>query len=173
MEIIQDVILTDSFLMLGTIANKYRRLSQLLDRYQKLFTPMMDVTMYDHADGEQIHVSDVLVNIREVIFAHEFVDSGGDIFQKNLSVDGDKSEIRSFYNGRINLELRGNVRLGAYEMNKFNYSFFIMENPTVKGLPSELEATNRVLQNLPYIIVNKSKISYVFDSIGFLQSQKI
>lgn len=169
MEIIQDVILTDSFLMLGTIANKYRRLSQLLDHYQKLFVPLVDVTMYDHADGEQIHVSDVLVNLDEVIFAHEFVDSGGDIFQKNMCVDGEKTEIRSFYNGRINLELRGYVRQQAYEINKFNNGFFVMEQPQIKGLPGEVPAVTRLVQELPYIIVQKKRISYVFDSQSVLQ----
>ncbi len=170
MEIIQDVILTDSFLMLGTIANKYRRLSQLLDHYQKLFVPLVDVTMYDHADGEQIHVSDVLVNVEEIIFAHEFVDSGGDIFQKNMSVDGDKTEIRAFYNGRINLELRGFVRKRAYEVNKFNNEFFVMERPQIKGLPGEVPTSSRIVQELPYIIIHKKRISYVFDSQAILQS---
>ena len=62
------------------------------------------------------------------------------------------------------MELAGQIEPGAYEpSHNSGRWYFIMENPTIRGLNLESSPELDVLKALPYCIVRKSKLSYIYD----------
>lgn len=161
---VEDLILTDSFLIKGRLTNKYQRLSRMLEDNERQFITIENAVMYSLRSGEVVQTPSVLVNTREVIFAHELIDFAGDQGQRVLAENQKSSRIRAFYNGAVQLELAGKVDPGAYEPSCGpNRRFFIMQNPTVRGL--NLQESNHLdlLKGLSYAIVQKSKLAYIYD----------
>ncbi len=163
--IVEDLILTDSFLIKGRLPNKTKRLSNLLEDWSKTFLTVEDATMVSLRTGEVIRTPSVQVNQKEVICAHELIDFAGDEMLRRLAQPNKAGRIRAFYNGAVQFELTGNVETGAYEQQVSNRKYFIMQTPILRGLdlsPPELQ----VLGTLEYAIVRKDKLAYVYDFRG-------
>ncbi len=161
--VVEDLLLTDAFLIKGRVDGKFARLLKVLETFSHDFLVVSDATMIDLRGGEVIRTPRVHVNMTELLFAHELVDNAGDYFQKTLSADRatDKQvKIRAFYHGNVNLELAGRVRPGAYESES---RFFVMEDCAIRGLSKELSGELGMLESLPYTIVNRRRISYLYD----------
>jgi hypothetical protein len=160
---VEDVFLTDSFLIKGRLPNKSKRLSNLLEDHGRTFLCVQDATMVSLRSIEVIRTPSVMVNLREVIFAHELVDFSGDESLKRLSSQDKNVRIRAFYNGFVQFELAGNVERGAYESTQTtSRKFFIMQKPTLRGLNLESQEL-ALLKGLDYAIVRKDRMAYVYD----------
>ena len=160
---VADLLLTDGFLIKGRVENKYARLSKVLDEYRRRFLPVREATLIDLHSRERITTPRVHVNIDEVVLAHELVDAGGDLYQRTLARDRDSVEIRAFYAGTVNLELAGRVRPNAYELGDVTKKFFVMEEPRIRGVRLEDDTDLSLLHGLPYVIVNKDRLAYIYD----------
>lgn len=159
---VEDLFLTDSFLVKGRLSKKNRRLSNVLEDWNRAFLTIEDATMISLRTGEVIRTPTVHVNQKEVICAHELLDLAGDNAQRLLAQPNKAVRIRAFYNGAVQFELTGNVEPGAYEQQMSNRKYFIMQTPILRGLdlaPRELQ----VLSTLEYAIVRKDKLAYVYD----------
>lgn len=162
--IVSDLLLTDSFLIKGNIENKYTRLSQVLDETRRYFLRVRDATLVDLNSCERIQTPLLHVNVDEILLAHEFLDSGGDTHQRELAKNQSLHRVRVFYTGSLNLELGGEVRPGSYEADdRTSRRFFTMRAPVVRGFNDKGDPDLKLLSKLPYAILNKLRLSYVYD----------
>ncbi len=160
---VEDLFLTDSFLIKGRLANKTKRLTNVLEDHARAFLTIQDATMVALHSAEVIRTPTVMVNAREVICAHELLDVAGDEAMRRLAMPNKVVRVRAFYNGAVQFELSGNIEPGAYEQQAMsNRKYFIMQKPVLRGL----ELDNRelsVLKGMEYAIVRKDKMAYVYD----------
>lgn len=162
--IVTDLFLTDTFLIKGTVENKYTRLSKMLDEHRKYFLRIRDVTLTDLNSCEEIHTPLLHMNIEEILLAHEFVDDAGDGTRADLAKTQFVQRVRAFYTGPLNIELAGEIRPNAYEISdKATRRFFVMRNPKLRGFDAKSNSSLEQLLNLPYAILNKERLSYIYD----------
>ncbi|MBX3462080.1 MAG: hypothetical protein KF830_02840 [Planctomycetes bacterium] len=161
---VEDLFLTDVFLIKGRLPNKNKRLSNLLEDYTRTFLPVHDATLVSLRSHEVIRTPSVMVNVGEVILAHELVEVAGDEAQRRLASGSVKtSRIRAFYNGIVQFEIAGLIESGAYESQPVvNRKYFVMQKPVVRGLDLEQPELG-LLQGLDYAIVRKDRMAYVYD----------
>ena len=162
--IVEDLFLTEAFLIKGRIARKYQRLTKMLEDSERTFLEIEDATMVSLRGGEVIRTPSVLVNRAEVIFAHELVDTAGDDGLRQLAEKEKPIKIRAFYSGSVQLELAGQIASSAYEpSHNAGRWYFIMKKPSIRGIDLENNEHLAVLKTLEYIIVRKSKLAYIYD----------
>ncbi len=163
--IVSDLILTDAFMIKGQVENKYTRLSQLLDEYRKFFIRVKDATLIDLNSRDRIHTPLLHVNVDEILLAHELIETAGDPHAARLAADGIKYQrVRVFYTGNLNIELAGLVRPGSYEADdRSTRRFFVMRKPDVRGMKIDGDRDLELLKGLSYAILNKTRLSYVYD----------
>jgi hypothetical protein len=159
---VEDLFLTDSFLIKGRLPNKNKRLTNLLEDHARAFLPIQDATMISLRGTEVIRTPAVMVNVKEVICAHELLEVAGDAAQRRLAMPNKTVQIRAFYNGAVQFELCGNVEPGAYEQQTTGRKYFIMQRPVFRGLDLE-NGELGLLRELEYAIVRKDKMAYVYD----------
>jgi len=162
--IVSDLFLTDTFLIKGTVENKYTRLSKMLDEHRKYFLRIRDVTLTDLNSCEQIQTPLLHMNVEEILLAHEFVDEAGDGKRADLAKTQFVQRVRVFYTGPLNIELAGEIRPNAYEVSdKATRRFFVMRNPKLRGFDHKSNRDLKQLLDLPYAILNKERLSYIYD----------
>lgn len=168
--IVSDLLLTDSFLIKGQVENKYTRLSQMLDEYRKYFIKVRNATLIDLNSRDRINTPLLHVNIDEILVAHELLDEAGDPHQRRLAkVDEEQlmHRIRVFYTGNLNIEVAGQVRPRSYEADdRSTRRFFVMSKPEIRGMRTEEDKDLGLLADLPYAILNKTRLSYIYDFNG-------
>jgi hypothetical protein len=169
LSICSDLFLTDAFLIKGNVENKYTRLSKLLDEHRKYFLRIRDVTLVDLNSCERISTPLLHMNVDEVLMAHEYLDEAGDGTRADLanSIEHepeDLHKVRVFYTGNLNVEIGGEIRGGAYEISdKATRRFFVMRNPSLRGFHHRDDEELLRFTKLPYLILNKERLSYIYD----------
>lgn len=161
---VEDVFLTDVFLIKGRLLNKTKRLTNVLEDWNRAYLAVQDATLVSLRTREVIRTPTVMVRVGEVILAHELVDIAGDEAMRRLAGVADKpSRIRAFYNGATQFEIAGQVESGAYESAAIgNRKYFIMQKPVLRGL--DLQAPElALLRGLDYAILKKDRMAYVYD----------
>lgn len=159
-----DLFLTDAFLIKGNVEHKYTRLSKLLDEHRKTFIRVRDCTLIDLGSRDQIQTPLLHMNVDEILVAHEYLDEAGDGTMAELASDPDLDKVRVFYTGNLNVELAGYIRPGAYEVtDTASRRFFVMREPELRGFNHRDDEDLKRIVNMPYAIVNKSRLSYVYD----------
>ena len=159
---VEDVFLTDAFLIKGRLRNKSKRLSNQLEDHSRSFLQIDDATMISLRGHEVIRTPTVMVNVTEIIFAHELLDVAGDETLRRLAMPDKNVRIRAFYNGAVQFELAGAVEPGAYEMQHNARRYFIMQQPSLRGLDLT-HPELKFLGEVEYAIVRKDKMAYVYD----------
>ncbi len=162
--IVEDLFLTEAFLIKGRIANKYHRLTKMLEDAERTFLRVVDATMVSLRGKEVIRAPSVYVNRSEIIFAHELVDTASDDRLRQLASNEKSVRIRAFYSGAVQLEFAGQIEPGAYEpTHNSGKWYFTMQAPTIRGLDLDANESLAVLKSLPYVILRKSKLAYIYD----------
>jgi hypothetical protein len=123
---------------------------------------VQDATMVSLRTNEVIRTPTVMVNVGEVILAHELVEIAGDDVQRRLATADKPTRIRAFYNGAAQFELAGQIEPGAYESQPTGRKYFIMQKPVVRGLDLA-HPELALLKSLDYAIVRKDRMAYVYD----------
>jgi hypothetical protein len=162
--LIEDLFLTDCFLIKGRLANKFQRLARMLDDADRTYLAIEDAVMASLRGTEVIRTPRVLVNTKEIILAHELIDVAGDAVQRQLATNEKPVRIRAFYSGAVQMELAGKIEPAAYEPGRGGRrNFFVMIEPTIRGLHLEQNPELRVLRELSYAIIRKEKLAYIYD----------
>ncbi|MFT7670271.1 MAG: hypothetical protein ACI8X5_002979 [Planctomycetota bacterium] len=162
--IVSDLLLTDSFLIKGNVENKYTRLSQILDENRKYFLKVRDATLIDLKTCERIKTPLLHVNLDEILMAHELLDEAGDHHMKVETPQEELHRVRVFYTGMLNVEVAGYVRPGAYEADDhLSRRFFVLRQPSVRGFKDHGDQDLKLLDSLGYLIMNKTRLSYIYD----------
>lgn len=161
---VEDLFLTDVFLIKGRLAHKTKRLSNVLEDNQRNYLQVQDATLISLRNNEVIKTPNVMVSVQELILAHELVDCAGDDTMRRLAGDQSKhNHIRAFYNGSVQFEVGGQIEPNAYESNKMTgRKYFIMQKPVVRGLDLD-HAELKILKTLDYAILKKDRMAYVYD----------
>lgn len=162
--IVSDLLLTDSFLIKGNVENKYTRLSQILDEHRKYFLKVRDATLVDLKSCERIQTPLLHVNVDEILLAHELLNEAGDAHMRVATPESELHRVRVFYTGNLNVEVAGYVRPGAYEADDhLSRRFFVVRKPQVRGFKDRGDRDLKLLNNLSYAILNKVRLSYIYD----------
>jgi len=162
--IVSDLLLTDSFLIKGNVENKYTRLSQILDEHRKYFLKVRDATLVDLKSCERIKTPLLHVNLDEILMAHEILDEAGDRHMRVATPESELHRVRVFYTRRLNVEIAGYIRPGAYEADDhLSRRFFVLRKPSVRGFKDRGDRDLKLLGNLSYAILNKVRLSYIYD----------
>ena len=161
---VEDLFLTDVFLIKGRIANKTKRLSNVLEDNASNYLQVNDATLVSLRNKEVIKTSNVMISVNELILAHELFDCAGDEAMRQLAGDSEKhNRIRAFYNGSIQFEVGGQIEPGAYESNKITgRKYFIMQSPVIRGLDLD-HPELKILKSIDYGILRKDRMAYVYD----------
>ncbi|MGC6487129.1 MAG: hypothetical protein ACON4Z_05765 [Planctomycetota bacterium] len=161
--IVEDLFLTDVFLIKGRLQNKTKRLSNMLEDHQRSYLSVEDATLVSLRSNEVICTPKVMVNVRELICAHELVDVAGDDALRRLADNDKQHAIRAFYNGAVQFELSGRIEAGAYDSQLLQgRDYFIMQSPRFRGLDLSHEQL-AVLGGLDYAILRKDRMAYIYD----------
>lgn len=162
--VVEDLFLTDSFLIKGRLAGKYHRLSKMLEDCDRTFVTVEDATMIALRGSEVVRTPCVQVNTREIVFAHELLEIAGDFMQRHLAQNPKTTRIRAFYSGGVQIELAGKITPGAYESaHGPGRRWFIMQDPVLRGIDYNAQRELQILGKLSYAIVQKAKLSYIYD----------
>jgi len=162
--IVSDLFLTDSFLIKGEVDRKYDRLSQMLDEYRKYFLKVRNATLVDLNTCDRITTPLLHMNMDEILLAHEFLDSAADHQAAEVYRNVNFNKVRAFFTGHLNVEVGGEVRPGSYEVDdRATRRFFVMRNPQLRGFNARGDDDLGQLTSLPYVIVNKTRLSYIYD----------
>lgn len=165
--IVEDLFLTESFLIKGRLARKYHRLTKMLEDLDRLFLHVEDATMVALRGPEVIRTPSVFVNVKELVLAHELVEIAGDPGLKHLATDEKTNRVRAFYNGSIQFEIAGRTEAGAYETaHRGGTKYFVMREPVIRGLNLDGHKELGSLVGLSYAILQKSKLAYIYDFGG-------
>lgn len=161
--LVEDLFVTEVFLIKGRLAGKNKRLTNMLEDYQRTFLQIEDATMVSLRTKEVIRTPTVMVNTKEILFAHELVDVAGDEALRQLGARDKQTRIRAFYSGAVQFEIGGQIEPGAYEQNNLTQrKYFIMQQPTIRGLDLGNDEL-RVLEKMDYAIVRRDGMAYVYD----------
>ena len=160
--LVEDVFLTDAFLIKGRLQNKSKRLTNALEDQTRAFLRIQDATMVSLRAFEVIRTPVVLVNEHEIICAHELLDTAGDDVLRRLALPNKTTRVRAFYNGAVQFELAGQIEPGAYEAQSTGRKYFIVQKPVLRGLNLD-HPDLALLKKLDYAIVRKDKLAYVYD----------
>lgn len=161
-----DLFLTDAFLIKGNVEGKYTRLSKLMDEHERTFLKVRDVTLIDLNSRDRIKTPLLHMNMEQVLLAHEFLDEAGDGTRADLAREqtDDLQKVRVFYTGALNVELCGEIRPRAYESSdSATRRFFVMREANLRGFKHHGDPELQSIINLPYAILNKSRLSYIYD----------
>ena len=167
--IVSDLLLTDAFLIKGQVEGKYGRLSQVLDEHRRYFLKVRDATLIDLNSRDRIQTPLVHVNVDEILAAHEFLDSSADPLLARFGAErkADYHRVRVFYTGNLNVEVAGRVRKGSYEVDdRLTRRFFVMVEPELRGMNLEDDDDLKLLSKLDYLVLNKTRLSYIYDFAG-------
>jgi len=161
---VEDLFLTDAFLIKGRLSGKYHRLRKVLEDAGRTFLTIKDATMIALRGNDVVRTPSVLVNTRELILAHELVDMAGDDMQRSLARNCKTTRIRAFYNGGVQLEIAGKTESGAYEPARTGgQRYFVVQEPVIRGLNLDGSAELKLLRSLSYAIIQKDRLAYVYD----------
>jgi len=165
--LVSDLFLTESFLIKGNVEGKYTRLSKLLDEHRRYFVKVRDCTLIDLNSCDRIQTPLLHINVDEVLLAHEFLDEAGDPTRGVMANKDGRDElqkVRVFYTGILNVELAGSIRPQSYEISdKATRRFFVMNEPQVRGFKHRGDEDLKKMLELPYVILNKARLSYIYD----------
>ncbi|MEW6746326.1 MAG: hypothetical protein AB1486_26590 [Planctomycetota bacterium] len=162
MELVNHIFLTDAFLAKGHVPTGAKRLTNYLNSLTRPFLVVQDVTMIATDSNDKILSNEALIPVQDIILAHELLEEGGDATARELCARGlSNASMSGFYRGRFKLDIAGRIRWRATEANN-GRDFFVIQDPTVSGLSQKRTREFNLLRQLPYLIVNRRKLSALF-----------
>ncbi|HEX6813713.1 MAG TPA: hypothetical protein VF384_18985 [Planctomycetota bacterium] len=160
---VEDLFLTEMFLIKGRLQHKQKRLTNLLEDYTLSFLAVRDATLVSLRSNEVIRTPSVMVNVDRVILAHELVDVAGDEGMRRLAANDKSSKIRAFYSGVTQFEISGQIEPGAYDLHHPRIcKYFIVQKPVVRGIDLA-HPELALLKSLDYAIVRSDRMAYIYD----------
>jgi hypothetical protein len=162
-EYIKDILLTEHFLVKCFIDTGSLRLSDYLDSLTRTFVPLRNVIMIDVEQGETVSSHEAQIRRDEIIVAHELLDVTGDSDLRNMMNQATFSEsVDLYHTGALGLEISGKMRPEANEGMCGEKLFFVMLDVGIRGLDLSISPDLKRLTSMPYAIVNRKQIGYIF-----------
>jgi hypothetical protein len=164
MRYLKDLLLTDRFFIKGHINTGGQRLSTFLNSTSKRLLEMEEVTLVKLDGEERVLSAWMQVRVDEIILAHE-MEAAGDEGLRLLAERGRREEIAvtAHFSSNAPLQLLGKVSKRAIDCNSPRpHDFIVVLEPKLRGLTGKLAHEYAVFENLPYVIVNKNRLAFIF-----------
>jgi hypothetical protein len=163
MRYLKDLLFTDEFLIKGHINTGGQRLSTFLNRTRKRFLGMEDATLIKHDGGDRIMTEWMLVRVDDILLAYEREDTGDEGLRILGERERDEIAIIAHFSGNTSLQLSGKVRKRALDSETLRHHDFVVAlDPVLRGFTARLPREYAVFENLPYVIVNRNRIAFIF-----------
>ncbi len=155
--------MTTQYLAKGRIPTGESRLTTFLQGYQRPFLSVEDITLYSLEKDQKIIASRGHIRREDLVLAHEFVDIGGDHFQKALADNtGSDSVVASVVLRQPSgWEILGKVKPEFLEQPQSD-GFSVMMQPEFRGIEDRGVREFESLKGLPYLILNRAHVHCLF-----------
>jgi len=162
-DIVKDIFLTDYFMIKGLVETGGSRLSDYLTRLRRSYVRLHNVTLIDLLDGTSVSAPEAMIQKKEIILAHELLDIAGDATLRQM-VDKRSFSlwVDLYHTGNVGMQIRGRIRPEIYEEIDIKREFFVVRDVTVRGINVTVNPQLKRLSSLPYAIINKQQINYIF-----------
>ncbi len=163
MRFLKDLLYTETFLIKGHANTGSQRLSTFLNNSRKRFLEMEEVTLIKHDGGRRVAAAWMQVRVDDILFAHELEMSGDEGLRILAERKRDDIEMTAYFSSDIPLQISGKVRKHALNSSTFRHcDFIVVVEPKLEGLILKPAREYAVLENMPYAIVNRNRLSLIF-----------
>lgn len=163
MRFLKDLLFTDLFLIKGHANTGGQRLSTFLNKTPKRFLEMEEATLIKHDGSDRFFSPWMQVRVNDIIFAHEMEVTGDEGLRLLAEREKDSIEITAYFSGITPLQLSGKVRKRALDSEALNdHDFIVMIEPILQGLTLNPAQEYAIVENLPYVILNKNRLAFIF-----------
>jgi hypothetical protein len=152
------LFITESSLVCGTVEPCPGRLSDLLRSLLRPSLAVKDAEITFFGDGSTASCDLIHVYLNSVILSHEYVALGGDEHQRALWDNARPMDAQVNLGSVPGLTLRGRIATDALEREE---RFLAVMSPIVEGGPDQFGHVLELVDGLPYLLVNRSKIDCV------------
>jgi hypothetical protein len=162
MRYLKDLLFTDKYLIKGHAHTGGQRLSTFLNNARKHFLEMEEATLIQHDGGERIQTEWMLMSVSDILFAYE-MEQTGDAGLRNLAArDKPETSVAIHLKWDAPIQLSGMVRKRSMNSDMlFNQDFIVVINPILQGFTAKPAPEYALLENVPYLIVNRDRIAFI------------
>ena len=106
----------------------------------------------------------VLINAHVDLTATPLTATGSVVTVTHDNSDPITVTVKETSDGNLNVEVAGSIQPGSYEISdKATRRFFVMRAPKLRGFKDLGDEDLKSVTDLPYAILNKERLSYVYD----------
>ena len=163
MKYLKDLLFTDTFLIKGHVNTGGQRLSTFLNSTRKRFLEMEEATLIKHDGGDRVLTEWMLIRVDDILLAHELEVTGDEGLRLLGERARDEIAITAHFSGNLSLQLSGKARKRAIDSDTLrHHDFVVVVDPVLQGFTLERAPEYAVFENLPYVIVNRNRIAFIF-----------
>lgn len=163
MRFYKDFLFTDTYLIKGHIRTGDRRLSTFLKNARMRFLDIEEATLIRHDGSGRTTASWIQVHVDNILFAYELEGSGDEGLRLLAEHEKDDVEMTAHFSGSHSLHVSGKVRRHSLDRNTLSgYDFIVVVEPRFAGLSLPPAPEFTILENLPYAIVNRNRLTLIF-----------
>ncbi|MSR45777.1 MAG: hypothetical protein EXS13_01700 [Planctomycetes bacterium] len=164
LSLVNHLFVTPRFVVKGTVRSGALRLSSFLNAARRPWLTIDEVTFTDLESGEKISARRATLRLADVLFAHEFLDLGGDPVRRKLaqSETPDFRMVSAWFRAPARLEIVGRARREALDPAATD-DFFVLLEPLLRGIVPSQAAALEPCKNLSYAIVQRSQLHGYFE----------
>jgi len=163
MRFLKDYLFTDNFLIRGHVKTGEHRLSTFLNKTHKRFLDLEEATLIRHDGSGRIHAPKMQVRIHDILFAYESEDTGDDVLKSLAAGARDEIRMTACFNDSTSLQITGNVHRRVFDSTGARqHDFIVVIKPELRELAGSSAPDYDTLRNMPYAIVNKNRIAFLF-----------
>lgn len=157
------LFLTPRFVVKGNARTGDLRLSSFLNSVRRPWLVIDHATLIDTTTQDRIATKQATLRLADVIFAHEYLDLGGDPLRKKLAQteQHDFRMLSLYFKAPCRLEMLGRVRHDAMDPAQGD-DFLVVMEPLVRGFAESDSDEVKALKELTYAIVNRSQVHGFF-----------
>jgi hypothetical protein len=163
MRYLNDLILTDTFLLRGNIDTGGQRLTSFLNNVPKRFFELHEVAATNHVTDEQFTATRMFVRIDEVLIAHEIGEGGDDRLRLLAAEERVEIPVTAQFGGTLRLQLLGKVHKHGIERETSGpHDFIVVVEPKIQGLRGTAASEYAGFKHLPYVIANRNRLTFIY-----------
>ncbi len=159
----KDHLCTDTYLVRGHVTTGEHRLSTFLNKMPRQFLDVEAATLIRHCGGERMHVPEMKMHMREILFAYETENTGDDVLRSLAESAGNKVCVTAQFSGIMPLQITGKVYCRVLDsMARQPHGFIVMMEPVLRGFAENPGPEYDTVRNMPYAILNTNRIAFLY-----------
>jgi len=163
MRFLKDHLFTENFLIKGHVNTGEYRLSTFLNKIQKQFLEMEEVTLIRHDGRDRIHAPRMQVRIYDILFAYESEDAGDSVLKSLAEGVRDETYVTAYFNIPTPLQISGRVHKRIFDsIGTRQNEFIVVIKPEIQTLIENCTPEYDTIRDMPYAIINKNRVAFLF-----------